>query len=1458
MKKKKARSLGTGKFRRHKKVTKTPSESKLKLGPSSKKPKKLKKSSKKLTNDSTASPTVELLSVCHKTQRKHLSYEKVDPSLIEAYNQLEHFEEDDDTTNTNTNTNESDNDNDNPNPKPNPNDNPNDSDTDGSNSNYNDNPNYNNSHKDDENDKDSGESSVVSGENGVGVEEANVPSDDELRAVGGVRKDEQQPQPQPQPQPQQELQPETQRGGEAEFVGSSDEENEFQVIQHHHFIDNYFHDDKQENREETTESEEETSDEEEPTSDDESIRTTSEDSDSKMRFSYLNKPKIQLDTSAVSPADLDKESGSSSELADLIRAVTPRKQRNISNSNPLPEANNNPKAQFSYFKGADGSCELESSMPRSPKSPRQAQETATLQQRSVRKKKAQQQPEIDPQKSDMSPKQLRPVRRKQPLQRVRSLRERKATGGTKKQVHSLKSSYNKISTTAEEQRKINFLEDTSPNNSKKSPKKQRNKDAENNSSKVIKKVPSLSALPLSPRQGIGFASNAGSYPDGPHSTRTHSSSAESFNPPPVNFSRAHSMNEIQALERGAEGDKLKHSPAHHKKDPLREGQSQILQWKPRNRQKLKHVPDSSPSPAPATQDLANLIHEAKMEKKQKQRLSHDTMDLKKLSSKLTDMVGTVSSPNLTYSADDMFHGVTSYANKGTKSMFKGSGIRGPASKPLPRYKDPSFKPLLKADLLKTLFQNNYEVFTQLGNHLKVTDKNWFSETVVSMVEGHSQALLVPLLKHCIDLEIERTTNPGALFRDNDYTVKLLSATLQSEGRAYLEGLLGQLLSQIIASAPTVEIDPRRIEPGQSSEENLKNLTGYCAMFIERILSSHHQLPLLIKQLCRYLQASVVKKFPEDKQIAESLSPIGGLLFLRFFCPAIFSPQKVIQIEEIVSSESSRALVLISKTIQMLANGLKFGTSSEQHMCGMNPFIDAYLSRVKEFFVAASTIEDGASDEVETVDEALNKLEKEENMPEEKWKNLLRFLHLIHSSKYDWPDAQEPADFTKFLKRWECPPLSDFQTVKEKEKDGKKDKAKKVKSRTLKRRKAAKKTKSKTHEEEKTTGKSSKELQAKLSKLLQQRALLDDQIDEVELLLKEALEKEKVERERNVLAGLDTHAFTTKFEAIPIERTEILGNKITAEEKIYNTIKANLKLQNLKQSGVMYRHCFIASECVSYLTQNNHCDSRSHAVSICESLRQKRLIRLVGLQGTSYQFRDREDVLVKFNNPSKKGTPEKERKKVAKSTKDKASNKLVPGKNIFGISLNDTAAETGEAVPPFIKKLVAHIMQSDAVMTEKGFMSVKANKKEVDEVMDKINRGKEVELSEVVSPHILSDIFKLWLSSLPDPIINFDNYSNFIQLKDVINDDEKFIVQTKKKIAELPAAHQEALLFVLPLFEELCKKQEGMNSSLLSAVLGPILIYPVEIKDLSEIVACNNIVQKLIVHANTLVSSFSSS
>lgn len=64
-------------------------------------------------------------------------------------------------------------------------------------------------------------------------------------------------------------------------------------------------------------------------------------------------------------------------------------------------------------------------------------------------------------------------------------------------------------------------------------------------------------------------------------------------------------------------------------------------------------------------------------------------------------------------------------------------------------------------------------------------------------------------------------------------------------------------------------------------------------------------------MLEHLQKEVIKRFPTAGYIA-----VAGFIFLRFFCPAISTPESLEGISMQINPVARRSLVLISKVIQV--------------------------------------------------------------------------------------------------------------------------------------------------------------------------------------------------------------------------------------------------------------------------------------------------------------------------------------------------------------------------------------------------------------------------------------------------------------------------------------------------------------------------------------------------------------
>jgi neurofibromin 1 len=97
---------------------------------------------------------------------------------------------------------------------------------------------------------------------------------------------------------------------------------------------------------------------------------------------------------------------------------------------------------------------------------------------------------------------------------------------------------------------------------------------------------------------------------------------------------------------------------------------------------------------------------------------------------------------------------------------------------------------------------------------------------------------------------------------------------------------------------------------------------------------------MFRALCQQIWEIVEDRFPEACH-----SAIGSFIFLRFFCPAIVTPEAVDLEVSAEAREVRRALLMITKVIQNLANNVKF---KEPHMQILNDFLAANIKQVTKY------------------------------------------------------------------------------------------------------------------------------------------------------------------------------------------------------------------------------------------------------------------------------------------------------------------------------------------------------------------------------------------------------------------------------------------------------------------------------------------------------------------------------
>ncbi|KAI9294940.1 hypothetical protein K502DRAFT_360889 [Neoconidiobolus thromboides FSU 785] len=247
----------------------------------------------------------------------------------------------------------------------------------------------------------------------------------------------------------------------------------------------------------------------------------------------------------------------------------------------------------------------------------------------------------------------------------------------------------------------------------------------------------------------------------------------------------------------------------------------------------------------------------------------------------------------------------------------------------------------------------------------VSDVDDLSSVLLNLFD--SLGITIKVLKAVIEKEIYKTDSSPELFRRNSMASRLLASFAKLYGDDYLRICLQPILEEMVNNPRPYEVDPSKIGPGSDGETNLANLKKMCQAFLDSIIESSHKIPTSLREICSYLAKVVVEKFPEA-----NTTSVGGLMFLRFFCPAIVAPDIQGLVKTVTDKDLRRGLLLITKVIQNLANNVFFG-AKEAFMISLNDLLTDYIPKVTNYLVEISTPIEG---EVAQVNEGV-KLEDDD-------------------------------------------------------------------------------------------------------------------------------------------------------------------------------------------------------------------------------------------------------------------------------------------------------------------------------------------------------------------------------------------------------------------------------------------------------------------------------------------------
>ncbi|XP_037346162.2 ras GTPase-activating protein 3 isoform X1 [Pungitius pungitius] len=216
--------------------------------------------------------------------------------------------------------------------------------------------------------------------------------------------------------------------------------------------------------------------------------------------------------------------------------------------------------------------------------------------------------------------------------------------------------------------------------------------------------------------------------------------------------------------------------------------------------------------------------------------------------------------------------------------------------------------------------------------------------------------IVPFISTIAHSEVHRTQDPNTIFRGNSLTSKCIDETMKLAGMHYLQVTLKPIIDEICTDHKSCEIDPVKLKESENLETNRENLRHYVDRIFDVITTSGVRCPTVMCDIFFSLRESAATRFQVDQDVR--YTAVSSFIFLRFFAPAILSPNLFHLRPHHPDPATSRTLTLISKTIQTLGSLAKSKSANfkESYMAAFYDYFNEqkYSDAVKNFLDLIST------------------------------------------------------------------------------------------------------------------------------------------------------------------------------------------------------------------------------------------------------------------------------------------------------------------------------------------------------------------------------------------------------------------------------------------------------------------------------------------------------------------------
>ncbi|XP_029962453.1 rho GTPase-activating protein 22 isoform X1 [Salarias fasciatus] len=172
-----------------------------------------------------------------------------------------------------------------------------------------------------------------------------------------------------------------------------------------------------------------------------------------------------------------------------------------------------------------------------------------------------------------------------------------------------------------------------------------------------------------------------------------------------------------------------------------------------------------------------------------------------------------------------------------------------------------------------------------------------------------------------------------------------------------------------------------------------------------------------------------------------------------------------------------------------------------------------------------------------------------------------------------------------------------------------------------------------------------------------------------------------------------------------------------------------------------------------------------------------------------------------------------------------------GGGIFGQHLEETMlyeAQCGpqRLVPVLVEQCVCFIREHG--LKEEGLFRAPGQTNHVRELQDAFDRGEKPVFDSSTDVHTVASLLKLYIRELPEPIIPFSKYTQFLSCAQLLTKDKEMaVVELGKNVTSLPQVNYNLLKYICKFLDEVQShsNENKMSVQNLATVFGPNILRP---------------------------------